>query len=438
MRDGIRGILILGGVLCLLSLVGLLWLAWRTTDGMVKEDSLDLPTWKRKVGDSSDKRETETGTWFREASITEAMKALKERLERLRVTEGVVPNELLVSFSTREALERFLARAKNQGLEVLYSDPRLLAAQVRYPTAESMAREMRDHASDYSGAGPNYYAWVPALQNESQVDAANAGGHVPFGDSGLSAIGAARDRADWGRGVSAAILDTGITAHDTLAKIRLRHMDLVKDGQTPNGHGTAMASLIAGEDKTYGGVAPATDLLDIRVANINGESTTALVAQGIMEAVDAGAQLINISLGSAGDALLLRQAVAYALKHGVVIVAAAGNEQQSSLSYPAAYEGVISVGAVDANHVQAYFSNSGKGLTLAAPGVGIVSAYNDNRMVVSSGTSQATALTSGVVAAMLGWGYAATDISSVLTQHARATGAPVEQVGAGVLQVPKR
>ena len=91
---------------------------------------------------------------------------------------------------------------------------------------------------------------------------------------------------------------------------------------------------------------------------------------------------------------------------------------------------------MDANGTQAFFSNSGQGLTLAAPGVGIVSAYSDNRMVMSSGTSQATALTSGVVSTLLSWGHAASSVPDLLMQSAKPIGAPVEQVGAGLLQVP--
>src|SRR5690606_20968092 len=106
----------------------------------------------------------------------------------------------------------------------------------------------------------------------------------------LEAIGAGRDRSDWGRGITVAVLDTGITDHPQLEQVRLSRTDLVQDGQPVDGHGTAMASLIAGADPAEGGVAPAASLLDIRVADAKGESTTALVAQGILTAVDQGAR----------------------------------------------------------------------------------------------------------------------------------------------------
>ncbi|MFK5283975.1 S8 family serine peptidase, partial [Lacticaseibacillus paracasei] len=77
---------------------------------------------------------------------------------------------------------------------------------------------------------------------------------------------------------------------------------------------------------------------------------------------------------------------------------AAGNEQFNQLSYPAGIPGVISVGAVDATGAQAWFSNSGPGLSVVAPGVGIVSAYSQGKIVIGSGTSQSAAITSGVAA----------------------------------------
>ncbi len=186
-----------------------------------------------------------------------------------------------------------------------------------------------------------------------------------------------------------------------------------------------------------GGVAPASEILDFRVADSKGRGDVANVAQGIMQAVDAGARLINISLGTSADAVMLRQAVAYAQSRGVVIVAAAGNEQETQLAYPAAYAGVISVAAVDAQGRQAYFSNSGEGLTIAAPGVGIISGYSDNKTVIGNGTSQAAAITSGAISALLSRNYAAANIPQVITHNAVRIQAPATQVGSGLLRLPR-
>jgi len=361
---------------------------------------------------------------------------LLRRILELARTPGAAPDELLLSFAKPADLEAFRARAARAGIELLPTDPRLLTARVHVGDGRALASELA--GGGFDRVGPNYLAWVPALPRLPETDPDNAGGARPFGSSGLEAIGAGRDRSDWGRGITVAVLDTGITEHPQLEQVRLSRTDLVQDGQPVDGHGTAMASLIAGADPAEGGVAPAVSLLDIRVADAKGESTTALVAQGILTAVDQGARVINISLGTNADAPVLRRAVEYALERGVVIVAAAGNDQATALAYPAGYSGVVSVAAVDANGVQAFFSNSGSGLAVAAPGVGIVSAYRDNQRVISSGTSQAAAITSGVVATMLGWGYSGQSILKSLAANARPTGAPAEQTGAGLVQVPRR
>ncbi|MDB6006446.1 MAG: hypothetical protein JWR15_3433 [Prosthecobacter sp.] len=347
---------------------------------------------------------------------------------------GSMPNEALLTFRTAEALAAFRDRAAALGLEVLGYDLKLRTARVRFRDTAALERDLNAHAEDYTFVGPNLIARIPVLP---QIDTANAGGNSPFRSQGLEAIGAAGDRTGWGQGITVAVIDSGISNHPSLAKVQITHYDLVNDGSALNGHGTAMASLIAGDDQNVGGVSPAARLLDIRVADTNGDSNTALVSSAIIKATDLGARVINISLGATGDSPVLDEAIRYAQSRNVVIVAAAGNEQQTSLSMPAGIPGVLSVGAVDANGTQAYFSNSGEGLTLVAPGVGIVSGYADNKFVIGSGTSQATAITSGVVAYLLGRGYYPGNIIPVLTRTAEPLQAPATAVGAGLIQLPK-
>ncbi len=376
-------------------------------------------------------KEAEKGESAEVVPFAELAEALQGR--------GVVPGEVLLTFKSPEALAALRARAGFYGLEILSVDPRLRTARVRYRDLALIQKELNEHAGDYQQAGPNYMAWVPGLPaQQGQTDASNAGGTQKFNNAGLAAIGATGDRSQWGNGVTVAVLDTGITDHSALAQVKITHLDLVKDGQPFDGHGTAMASLISGEDAMAAGVAPKAKILDVRVADAKGESNTMLLASGIVQAVDQGARVLNISLGSAGDSAVLRQAIQYAMSRNVVVVAAAGNEQMNALSLPAGYPGVISVAAVDASGAQASFSNSGSGLTLAAPGVGIVSAYSDGRLVIGSGTSQSTALVSGVAATVLGWGYQPQNLADILSRAAKPTGAPAEQVGAGVVQVPTR
>ncbi|MDI1312812.1 S8 family serine peptidase [Prosthecobacter sp.] len=351
---------------------------------------------------------------------------------------GSMPNEALLTFRTPEALAAFRDRAAALGLEVIGYEIKLRTARVRFRDTTALERDLNAHTEDYTHVGPNLITRIPGLPLPlAESDTSNAGGNTPFRSQGLEAIGANGDRTNWGQGVTVAVIDSGITSHPSLASTKITHYDLVNDGSTFNGHGTAMASLIAGNDSNVSGVSPAVKLLDIRVADTNGESNTALVSSAIIKATDLGARVINISLGANGFSPVLDEAVRYAQSRNVVIVAAAGNEQLTALSMPAGIAGVLSVGAVDAKGTQAYFSNSGAGLTLVAPGVGIVSGYAEQRFVIGSGTSQATAITSGVVAYLLGRGYYGPNIIPLLTRTAEPLQAPATAVGAGLIQVPK-
>ncbi len=361
-----------------------------------------------------------------------------DELRAALVGPEAVPGQVLLVFRSPEELAAFRARAGLYGLTILSSDARLNSAQVAWSDLGRLADELNEHPRSYENVAANLLARIPGLPREPVIDTANQGGMAPFEQNVFASIGAGGDRSGWGGSVKVAVLDSGIAAHETLGGIAIERVKLADAGPEPNGHGTSMASLISGRASPAEGIAPAAQLLDIWVANEDGISNTALVAAGIMEAVDRGAQVINISLGSFGSSLMLQNAVQYALDQNVLIVAAAGNEQLKQLAYPAAYHGVISVGAVDADKKQAYFSNSGGNLTLAAPGVGILSAYPGGKVVIGNGTSQATAITTGVIATLLGWGKHPKEITALLTNNAQATGAPKEQVGAGFLQMPKR
>lgn len=361
---------------------------------------------------------------------------LRAGLENLMEDPSVVGGEALLTLKSDALLHALRLRLGKGALELVSVDPRLRMVRVRFRDPNSLIQELREHGDDYESVGPNYLARVPGLP-PADTDEANHGGTARYGSEGLDTIGATGDRSTWGRGVTTAVLDTGILDHPTLEGVDIQHVDLVDDGSEFNGHGTAMATLIAGQLPNAEGVAQGTRLLDVRVADSEGTSNTALVASGIVKAVDLGARVINISLGSFGSSQVLENAVSYALDRNVVIVAAGGNEQLNMLAQPAAQAGVISVGAVDANGQQAYFSNSGESLTISAPGVGIVSGYVDGRVVIGSGTSQAAALVSGVATTLVGRGYAGQNVSSILTDHATATGAPSDQVGAGIVRVPE-
>jgi type VII secretion-associated serine protease mycosin len=232
-----------------------------------------------------------------------------------------------------------------------------------------------------------------------------------------------------GAGVTVAVLDSGVDANQQdLAGSVTTGPDLTA-GANPPGvapkrlHGTNMASIIAGHGHGANGldgvvgVAPQAKLLALRVILENDEPGFGFfngnerfddaLADGIRYAVDHGADVINMSLGKAMPTKEERQAVAYAISHGVVVVAAAGNEGASRrarrsghapFSYPASFPGVVSVAAVTADHRHAGFSNRNSAVVVSAPGVHIIGAGPGTDYWIGDGTSPAAAFVSGVAA----------------------------------------
>jgi type VII secretion-associated serine protease mycosin len=227
-----------------------------------------------------------------------------------------------------------------------------------------------------------------------------------------------------GKGITVAVLDTGVEAdHPDLVGNVLAAKDMVGFGATEGDrawarHGTAMASIIAGHGHGYGdgdgvlGIAPEARILPVRVIledddpqrtkarNTRGNA----LAEGIRWAADHGADVINLSLGddsaSAHPEPAEDEAVQYALKKGVVVVASAGNggDKGDHISYPAAYPGVIVATAVDRYGTRSSFSTRRWYATVSAPGEDVVIADPDHKYYQGWGTSAASAFVSGAVA----------------------------------------
>lgn len=166
-----------------------------------------------------------------------------------------------------------------------------------------------------------------------------------------------------------------------------------RSGQAdPNGHGTAVASLIA---------ALTTDarLLPVRVVEEDCEGTVFDLAVGIVRASEAGADVINVSLGTPHDSPVLARAVARAQELGSLVVAASGNGGE--LEYPAALPGVVAVTAVGRDDWPPSFAPLGPRIDLAAPGVDVEAQGPDGVWLRLSGTSPSAALVSAAGAAVV-------------------------------------
>ena len=210
-----------------------------------------------------------------------------------------------------------------------------------------------------------------------------------------------------GKGVIVGLIDTGVDGgHPDLAGRLLPGIDLTflerPDAlEDLDGHGTAMAGLIAAHGRSLG-IAPDATILPVRTTPA-GTGDVRTDANGIYWAVDHGATVLCLAFGQPEPDILLQRAINYALAHDVVIVAAVGNTpEDQGLIYPAAYPGVIGAAGTDRNGNHAYFSTASPAVDLAAPADRLVGPESRNihpsGYSRGSGTSNATAIIAGVAA----------------------------------------
>jgi serine protease len=317
--------------------------------------------------------------------------------------------------------------------------------------------------SDVDYAEPNYYVYAlwqpndPLYSYQWDLDNSNYGG-IQMEEAWGIQTGSAS--------VVVAVVDTGVAyenyntrgkkyylAPDLAKTVFVPGYDFVENDTHPNddnSHGTHVAGTIAQSTNNgigVAGVAFNTAIMPVKVLNKNGSGTDASVANGIIWATDHGAKIINLSLGGPSPSSTLGDAVKYAYDHGVTVIAAAGNDGSSQVSYPAAYDDyVIAIGATRYDETLAYYSNYGASLDLVAPGGdlnvdqnkdgygdGVLqNTFNPNTKNTADfgywffqGTSMAAPHVSGVAALLLAHGNAATpdEVRAALQETADDLGA---------------
>ncbi len=338
-------------------------------------------------------------------------------------------NERIVRFKDDAAYRQFLTTLKDRGLTLLGKSDRLRAVRVGFRSANDL------QGIDGSELSYNYQVGLPTPpQAEAQTDA------VGFGSDAISWLDINGDNSAWGEGVTVAVIDSGVNDHIALSgDVTNIELTTLADGSEQLSHGTAVASIISGDHPLTRGVAPASEILSIRVTNESGSADSFTLADAIIQAVEGGAQVINISMGTYGNSSLVADAVAYAQENGSVIVASSGNEGLDVIAYPAAYDGVISVGAVEATGEHLNFSNNGSDLSITAPGYQVNAAWGEEQLTLFSGTSASAPFVSGAIAATMSQNpqMTAEQAAALVVSLANDAGLPGQDsfYGVGVLDV---
>ncbi|MDN5272252.1 S8 family peptidase [Chloroflexus sp. MS-CIW-1] len=232
-----------------------------------------------------------------------------------------------------------------------------------------------------------------------------------------------------------AVIDTGVDAnHPELAGRVLGGFNAITGSSNSgddNGHGTAVAGIIAASGDNGEGIAGlcwGCVILPIKACLRNGRCRDSSVISAIRWATDNGARIINLSLGGSSPSPALQEAVRYANERGVLIVAASGNERAegNTPNYPAAYAEALAVGATGYSDEVTGFSNTGDFIDLVAPGIDIATTIPGNGYALATGTSFASPFVSGAAALIMTLrpDLSNSDVRCVLAISADDRGAP--------------
>ncbi len=312
---------------------------------------------------------------------------------------GLAPTRIVVGYAAGALPARAVtSRRGAAGVDPAPASTRVLPVPAGESMTTALARLRSERSVQY--AVPDYRAHAAGTIVPNDVGSGSQPGDWeqlqwnfvgPFGVNAPEAwANVAADGAPGGTGVVVAVLDTGV-AYANRGRFRIsadfsrwqfvRGYDFVSRNAYPNdrnGHGTFVAGTIAEETNNgigLTGLAYGAHIMPVRVLDTQGEGEASTIAEGVRFAVTHGAQVINLSLEfspgvTAADIPELIEALRYAHRRGVLVVAAAGNEGHAAIAYPARAPFVVSVGATTVRGCLAAYSNDGSGLTLVAPGGG--------------------------------------------------------------------
>ena len=277
--------------------------------------------------------------------------------------------------------------------------------------------------------GPNYRVKAMLSDSRPQINADFTGSSLYNGSN-----------------VSIAVMDSGISSHPSIDV--MERADFTGDGEgDQNGHGTHVAGIVVSKHPRYQGVAPGSDVYDVKVLDSEGTGKGSDMLSGLNYVVKNDIDVAVLSLGSLVETCngrdILSRAVDQASRTGAVIVVAAGNQgpEERTMTSPGCSREAITVGATDKTGRMAPYSS--RGLTadgrvkpdVVAPGSNIASANIDEGFIRRSGTSMAAPHVAGQAAILLSSGQNSETVKRTIINSSTDIGYPQRSQGAGMINI---
>lgn len=297
----------------------------------------------------------------------------------------LIPNELIVRLKPGAKIDEL---ARLLGAKVIGRIDGLNAYRLQFDdqAAADSAREQLATNPDVASVDSNYSIDRPSDPRQAQQTT------VPPPHLQL------KPPPDTGR-VIVGLVDTAVQPlGNNLDGFLMKQISVAGDAQLdPNSpsHGTSMAETILRSIENITKGSSSVQILPVDVYGPNTSTSTFDVAAGIVKAVNSGATLINLSLGSEGDSPFLHNVITEASAKNIIFIGAAGNQPVTTPFYPAAYQEVMAVTAIDQGQIASY-ANRGSFISLGAPGTSVI--YYNNQAYYVMGTSASAAFTSGMAA----------------------------------------
>ncbi len=340
-------------------------------------------------------------------------------------------SNFLVAWDTDNSTQSYVQRLAVDGYPI--NSPILVASNLTGPAQVSMGASDSFVVAEQEGTAINGYSiladkavFLPIIMNSAR--GCSTGN--PFNETISWNMEKINALTAWqcditGDKVRVAVLDTGADLdHPELESniiINKTYVDGTSNANDDNGHGTHVAGIIAARANNGGivGVAPTVDLMPVKVLDGNGSGAFSWTTSAIVWAVNAQADVINMSLGSIYPSQALQEALQFANDENVLVVTAAGNcgdqyyanngcDIQDQANYPAAYSQAYAVASTDVDDQQSSFSNENSYVEITAPGSGILSTRAGGGYFLSSGTSMSAPHVAGAAALLMNHNPAAT------------------------------